>query len=100
MEYTKRDLELVQILRDNFEVYLNDNCMGSSGLCDCVYDLMDYDLITGSDFTDLKRLLRKELWKIKTPKDFNGYFWPEKAIEPRKQFLDDLIKKIKNSLSS
>lgn len=101
MEYTKRDLESVQTLRGHLPKWMSG--FGSSlGICDCLVDLERFLGIKGSELRRLREILTSEFKQMNPDyKEGIGIFmWEKRAIEPRKQFLDDLIDRIKNSLSS
>lgn len=100
MEYTKRDLELFILLSKSLNRFMS-GYGASKGLCGCMCDMMREHRIGGRESQRMEMILEKEFIKI-IPEYQTGmgiYVWEKRAIEPRKKFLDDLIEKIKNSLS-
>ena len=100
MEYTKRDFALFTMLSENLNRYMS-GFTGSKGLCNCLIDLSRFKGIPNKDFIRMEIILEKE-FKLINPEYQTGigiYMWEKRAIEPRQKFLDDLIEKIKNSLS-
>lgn len=98
MNYTKRDLELIQILRDNFKMIFTPGI----GLCSGIIILKHYGVYNRAEMDRTDDVLQEAL-ELNFPdyqKECCEYVWYQNDLISRIKFLDDLITKIKNSLSS
>lgn len=101
MNYTKRDLELLIILSENLNKYMS-GIGGSFGLCGCLCDILREPGVFEDEIDRLSGLIENEFTLINPnyKSGYGMYMWEKRAIFPRQKFLDDLIEKIKNSLSN
>ena len=82
----RTQLELWQVVKDNFDEYWGIN--GTYGLCLLIRDLEHYKLITNSEYN----YLLSELHSY--DKIGCGYFLGKKGNpKPRKEFIEKMIKK-------
>ena len=87
----RSNLELWEIVRDNFDEYWGIN--ETYGLCLLFCDLEHYKLITNYEYNYLSSELHSY------DKIGRGYFLGERGDpKPRKEFIEKMIKKHKNIL--
>ena len=83
-----RDIKtLLEILLDQYQNHIDDN-IRSLGLSWAILFLRDEWIISGAE----RIVLRYYMLSNKPEKRFNGYWWPAGEIEPRVEFLKQLIK--------